>query len=64
MTDRIGMRENMATECAWHDPLYEQPEWRIWRKKLDNLPNIDSRPSSPDSPDLCRSLRCFIGWKP
>lgn len=65
MMDRISMRENMATECSWHDPFDERPDWRVWRNNLEIDPNHSTyRPPSPDTPNLCRSLRCFVVWKP
>ena len=62
MLDRMGMRQHLATECLWYERLDGPPDWKM---RLENLDiSTSQRPSSPDAAALCRSLRCFICWKP
>ncbi len=65
MMDRIGMRDYLALELSWPEPVGERPDWRIWRDNVDIKPAEGTNSSKAlSSPDLCRALKGFVAWKP
>lgn len=65
MMDRIGMRDYLALELSWPQPVGERPDWRIWRDNVDIKPAEGANSSKAlSSPDLCRALKGFVAWKP
>ncbi|KAG6813943.1 hypothetical protein H0H92_005197 [Tricholoma furcatifolium] len=65
MTDRIGMR-NLMSQLNWPEPPGQEPEWHVWRKKVQAIDDKKPNPIIPhnDTLDICRSMRGFIAFKP